>query len=165
MIFLSYKRLSTLLQHHNLRASVLWCSAFFYGLLFSCLIGQSCLTLCNSMDCSTPGFPVLHYLPECPKSWTLGQWCHPNISSSVTPVSLYPQSFLTSESFPMSRLFASGGQSIGAFISESALPMNIQDCFLLWITELISLLSKELSRISSSITFQNHTMESALAVF
>ena len=101
----------------------------------------------------------------CSNSCPLSQWCHPNISSSVTPFSLYPQSFLTSESFPMSRLFASGGQSIGAFISESALPMNIQDCFLLWITELISLLSKELSRISSSITFQNHTMESALAVF
>ena len=36
--------------------------------------------LCDCMDCSTPGFPVLHYLPECPLSW----WCHPAISSSVS---------------------------------------------------------------------------------
>ena len=56
-----------------------------WGFQFSS-VAQSCLTLCNPMDCSTPGFPVHHQLPEfnsnsCPSS----RWCHPTISSSVIP--------------------------------------------------------------------------------
>ena len=71
------------------------------------IIVQSCPTLCNPMDCSTPGFPVLHHISElaqnsCPSSW----WCHPTISSSVSPFSSCPQSFPASRSFPMSWLFA-----------------------------------------------------------
>ena len=60
-----------------------------------CLVAKSCWTLCDPMNWSTPGFPVLHYLPEslqansCPLSW----WCYPAISSSVTPFSSCPQSF------------------------------------------------------------------------
>ena len=62
---------------------------------------------------STPGFPVLHYLPEFVQTQRpLSQWCHPAISSSVTPFSSCPQSFRASGSFPMSRLFASGDQNI-----------------------------------------------------
>ena len=76
---------------------------------------------------------------SCPLSW----WCHPTISSSVTPFSC-PQSFPASESFPMSWFFASGGQSIGAAASASVLPMNIQGWFLLGLTGLISLQSKSL---------------------
>ena len=67
------------------------------------------------------------------------------ISSSVAPFSSCPQSFPASGSSPMSRLFASGGQSIGA--SASVLPMNIQVCYPLELTGLISLLSKGLSRV------------------
>ena len=52
---------------------------------------------------------------------------HPIISSSVIPFSSCPQSFPASGSFPVSQLFLSGGQSIGASASESVLPMNIQD--------------------------------------
>ena len=51
---------------------------------------------------------------SCPSSW----WCHPTISSSVAPFSSCPQSFPASESFPMSWLFASGGQSIGALTDK-----------------------------------------------
>ena len=87
---------------------------------------QSCPTLCNPMDCSMPGFPVLHYLPVCSNSCPLSQWRHPTISSSVTCFSSCLQSFPASGSFPMSRLFASGGQSFGASASASVLPMNIQ---------------------------------------
>ena len=58
----------------------------------------------------------------CPSS----RWCHPAISSSVIPFSC-PQSFPASESFQMSQLFASGGQSIGVSVSTSVLPMNTQD--------------------------------------
>ena len=72
------------------------------------------------------------------------------------PFSSCLQSFPASGSFPMSWLFTSGGQSIGA--SASVLPMNIQDWFPLGLTGLISLLSKGLSRVFSSITVQRcHT--------
>ena len=86
---------------------------------------------------------------SCPSSW----WCHPTISSSVIPFSSCLQSFLTSGSFPMSQLFTSGGQSIGASASGSVLPMNIQDWFPLGLTSLISLQSKGLSRVFSNTTF------------
>ena len=75
------------------------------------------------MHCSTPGFPVLHYLPDFAQIHV--HWlCDTiqTISSSVAPFSSCLQSFLASGSFPMSWLFASGGQSIGA--SASVLPMN-----------------------------------------
>ena len=63
-------------------------------------------------------------LRACSNSCPLSQWCHPTIWSSVFLFSL--QSFPASDSFPMSRLFASGGQSIGASASASVPPMNIQ---------------------------------------
>ena len=72
----------------------------------------SCVWLCNSMNCSTQGFPVLHHL-ACSNSSPSSQWCHPNTSSSVVPFSSCVQSFPASGSFLMSQLFASGGQSIG----------------------------------------------------
>ena len=72
-------------------------------------------------------------------SCPLSQWCHPAISSSVTPSFSCPQSFPASESFPVSQLFTSGGQSIGA--SASVLPMNIQDWFPLGFTGSICLQS------------------------
>ena len=75
----------------------------------------------------------------CPYSCPLSQWCHPAISSSVASFSSCPQSFSASGSFPMSWLFAWGGQSIGASASASVLPMNIQDWFPLGLTRLISL--------------------------
>ena len=90
----------------------------------------------------------------CSNSCPLGQWCHQTISSSVIPFSSCPQSFPDSGFFPMSRLFASGGQSTGASSSASVLPMNIQGWFLLRLTGLISLRSKGLSRVFSSTTVQ-----------
>ena len=94
--------------------------AWEYSVKFSS-VAQSCLTLCDPMNCSTPGLPVHHQLPEftrCPSSW----WCHPIISSSVIPFSSCPQSFPASGSFPMSQFFASGGQRIGVSASASVLP-------------------------------------------
>ena len=113
-------------------------------------IAQSCPALCNTMNCSMPGFPVLHYLQECSNSCALSQWGHPTFWSSVTPFSSCPQSFPESGSFPTSQLFVSGGQSTRASASVSVLPMNIQGWFPLGLTGLISLQSKELSRVSSS---------------
>ena len=88
----------------------------------------------------------------CPSSC----WCHPTISSSVIPFSSCPQSSPASGSFPMSQLFASGGQSIGVSASTSVLPMNIQDWSPLGWTGWISLQSKGLSRVFSNTTVQKH---------
>ena len=76
----------------------------------------------------TPGI----YSNSCP----LSLWCHPIISPSVIPFFSCLQSFPESGSFPVSQIFASGGQSIGASASVSVLPMNIQDWFPLGLTGL-----------------------------
>ena len=86
-------------------------------------------------------------LGVCSNSHPLSRWCHPTISSSVVPFSSCLQSFPASGSFPMSCLFPSGGQSIGASSSASVLPMNNQDWFPIRLTDLVSLQSKGLSRV------------------
>ena len=90
----------------------------------------------------------------CSNSCPLSQWCHPTISSSVIPFFCL-QYFPASGSFPMSQFFASGSRSIGASASASVLPMNIQDCFTLWLTGLI-LKSKGPSGVFSNTTTQKH---------
>ena len=130
---------------------------------YCCSVTQSYLTLWDTMDCSKPGFPVLHHLLESAQThvhW-VGWWCHPTISSSVIPFSSCLQSFSASGSFPMSRLFASSGQSIGVSASASVLPMNIQDLFPLGWTGWISFLSKGLSRVFSSTPVLKHEFFSA----
>ena len=110
-----------------------------------------------------------HARPPCPSpihgvhsdSCPSSQWCHPAISSSVFPFSSCPQSLPASESFPMSQLFAWGGQSIGVSASTSVLPMNTQDWSPLGWTGWISLQSKGLSRIFSNTTVQKHQFFSA----
>ena len=91
-----------------------------------------------------------------PKPCPLWRWCHPTISFSVNPFSSSPQSFPASGSFPMSQLFASGGQSIGVSASTSVLPMNSQDWSPLEWTGWISLQSKGLSRVFSNTTVHKH---------
>ena len=102
------------------------------------------------LPCPLPTAGV--YPNPCP----LSQWCHPTISSSVVPFSSCPQSSPASGSFPMSQLFASGGQSIGVSASTSVLPMNTQDWSPLGWTDWISLQSKGLSRVFSNTTVQKH---------
>ena len=86
----------------------------------------------------------------------LSRWYHPTILSSVIPFSSCPQPFLASGSFPVSRLFVSGGQSIGVSASALILPMNMQGWFPLGWTGWISLQSKGLSRVFSNTTVQKH---------
>ena len=93
---------------------------------------------------------------SCPSS----RWCHPTISSSITPFSSCPQSFPASGSFPMRQLFTWGGQSIGVSASTSVFPMNTQDWSPLGWTGWISLQSKGLSRVFSSTTIQKHQFSS-----
>ena len=91
-------------------------------------VAQSCLTLCDSMDCSMPGFSVCQQLLQLAQTHVhrVGDTSHPTISLSVVPFSSCLQSFPASGSFLMSQPFASGVQSIGASASASILPMNIQ---------------------------------------
>ena len=96
-------------------------------------------------------------LNSCPSS----RWCHPTISSFVVPFSFCLQSFPASGSFPITQLFLSGGQSIGASASGSVFPVNIKDWFPLRLTGLLSLLSKGLSRVFSSTTDWRHQFFSA----
>ena len=103
-----------------------------------CSVAKLCLTLCDPMDCSTPGFPILHCLLVCSNSCSFSRWCHPTISSSVAPFSC-PQSFPASGAFPVSQLFASGGQSTRASASASVLPGSIHSWFPLGLTDLTSL--------------------------
>ena len=119
-------------------------------------VAQSCPTLWSRElqharpPCPSPT-PGVHPNP-CP----LSQWCHPTISFSVVLFSSCPQSFPGSWSFPMSQLFASGSQSIGASASTPVLPMNTQDWSPLGWTGWISLQSKGLSRVFSNTTVQKH---------
>ena len=84
-----------------------------------CAVTKSCLTLWDRMDCSMPAFPVLHYLPGFAQIH--GHW--------VSDALLLPSVFPSNSYFPMSWLFASGGQSIRASSSATVLPMNIQGWF------------------------------------
>ena len=96
----------------------------------------------------TPGV----YSDSCPSNW----WCHPVISSSVIPFSSCPQSLPASGSFPMSQLFAWGGQSFGVSASTWVLPVNTEDWSPLGCTGWISLQSKGLLRVFSNITVEKH---------
>ena len=134
------------------------CMGFLYisSVQFSS-VAQSCLTLCDPIDCSMPGFPVHHQLLEFTQTHV--HWVHDAIQPS------HP---LSSPSFPVLNLsqhqglfqwvsfFASGGQSIGVSASASVLPMNIQDWFPLGWAGWISLQSKGLSRVFSNTTVQKH---------
>ena len=120
------------------------------------LVTQSCPTLCDQIDCSMPGFPVHHQLPEFTQ--TNVHWVSDAIQPShpVILISSCLQSFPVSGSFPMSQFFASGDQSIVVSALVWAFAMNILDWFPLGLTGWISLLSKGLSRAFSSTTIQKY---------
>ena len=116
-------------------------------------VAQSCPTLCDPMDC-TPRFPVLHQRLE------LVQTHVHSVSDIIQPFhplsSLSPPTFNLSQHQGLFQWVASGGQSIGASVSTSVLPMNIQDSFPLGWTGWISLKPKGLSRIFSNTTVEKH---------
>ena len=145
-------------------------------------VAQSYLTLCNPVDCRTPGFPVHHQLLELTQIdvhtvemlHSICQWIGKFIFDHRArkdrfsfhsiqpshplffPFSSCPQAFPASGFFPMNRFFTSGGQSIGVSASTSVLPVNIQVWFPLGLTGWISLQSKGLSRIFSNTMVQKH---------
>ena len=118
---------------------------------------QSCLTLCDPMGCSTPGFPVLQQLLELAQTHV--HWVSDAIQPSYPLSSPSPPASNLSQHqgfFPRSQFFASGGQSIAVLASTSVHPMNTQDWFPLGWTNWISLQSKGLSKVFSNTTVQKH---------
>ena len=118
-----------------------------------CSVAKSYPALCDPMNCSIPGFSVLHCLPEFAQthvSWVVGDAIQP--PHPLSPPS--PPALNLSQ--PMNWLFTSGDKSTGASASASVLPMNTQDWSSLGWTGLISLLSKGLWRVFSSTTIQKH---------
>ena len=108
---------------------------------------QHARVLCPS---ATPG--------ACSNSCPSSRWCHQTISSSVIHFSFCFWSSPESGSFLMSQFFASGGQNIIASALALVLPMNIQDWFPLWLTDLTSVKTKGLSGVFSNTTVQKHQL-------
>ena len=132
-------------------ANLMLCSVQFSS------VAQLCPTLCNPMNCSMPGLPVHHQLPE----FTHQLMSIELVMPSKHFILCHPLLLLPSI-FPSIRVFSNGSvlpirwPSIGASASASVLPMNIQDWFPLWWTSWISLQSKGLSRVFSNTTLQKH---------
>ena len=119
-------------------------------------VAQLCVTLCDPVNCSTPGLSVHHQLLESTQTpaHRVGdaiQPSHPLLFPSPPALNLSQH-----QSFQMSQLFASGGQSIGVSASASVLPVNTQDWSPLGWTGWISLQSKGLSGVFSNTTVQKH---------
>ena len=93
---------------------------------------------------------------SCSNSCPLSQWGHPTISSFVEPFFSCLLSFPTSGSFPMSQFFQSGGQILGVLASASVPRMHIQGWFPLWLTGYVSMQSRVLSRVFTTITVWKH---------
>ena len=139
---------------------VFFCFGNTCGILVPCqsfisVHSLSHVWICDSMDCSTPGFPV-HHLEVAQTHVHQVNGANPTISPSNVPVSFCLQSYPASGSFPKSQFFTSDGQRIGVSASASVLPVTIQDWFPLGWTGWISLLSKGLSRFFSNTTVQKH---------
>ena len=134
------------------------------------LIGFSSVQFSHSVvSDSLPPHESQHARPPCPSpthrvhpdSRPSSQWCHPGISSSVIPFSSCPQSLPASESFPMSQLFAWGGQSTRVSALASFLPKKSQGWSPSEWPGWISLQPKGLSRVFSNTTVQKHQFFSA----
>ena len=120
-------------------------------------VAQSCPTLWNPVNCSTPGLPVHHQLPGFTQTHVhrVDDAIQPSYPQLI-PFSSCLQSFPASGSFTMNHILTSCGQSIGASASVSVLSMNIQGWFPLRLIGLISLQCKGFLRVFSSTTIQKH---------
>jgi len=120
-----------------------------------CSVTQSCLTLCDPIDCSTPGLPVIYHLPEPAQAHVQSQWCHPNHLVLCHPLLLMPSTFPSIRVFSNESALCIRWPKYWSF-TFSILLMNIQGWFPLGWTGWISLLSKGLSRVFSNTTVQKH---------
>ena len=132
------------------------CSAQLWASVQFSSVAQLCPALCDVMNCSTPGLPVQHQLPEFTQTHVhrVGDGIQPSHPlSSPSPPAPNPSQH---QSFPMSQIFAWGSQSTGVSALASVLPMNTQDWSPLGWTSWTSLQSKGLSRVFSNTTVQKH---------
>ena len=128
-------------------------------LLFSCPVMSDSETPWTTAYQASLSLTIPLTQSSCPLSW----WCHPATSSSSDALcSFCPQSFPASGTFPVSQLFTPSDQNTGISASASVLSMSTQGWFPLGLTGLISLLSKGLSGVFSSITVWRHQFFSAL---
>ena len=121
-----------------------------------CSVAKLYLTHCDPMDCSTQALLSSTIFQSLLKFMSIESVMLSNHLILCHPFSFWLQPFPASRSFPMSQLFDSDGQSIGASVSATVLPVNIQDWFPLGLTGLIFLLSKGFSKFCSSTTIQKH---------
>ena len=121
-----------------------------------CSVTQLCPTLCDLIDCSTPGFLSFTISQSLLKLMPIESIRPSNHFILCCPFSSCLQSFPAPGSFPTSQVFKSGDQSIGASASASVLPVNFKGLFPLRLTSLISFQSNGLSRVFSSTTFWKH---------
>ena len=121
-----------------------------------CLVAKSCLTLLTPWTIAHQASPFFTISRSLLKFMSTKSVVLSNHLIFCRPLLLLPSIFFRSGSFPMSRLFTSGGRNTGTSASASVLPMNIQGWFPLGLTGLLSLLSKGLSRVFSSTTVQKH---------
>ena len=153
-IISSLKRIRCMVERISSKRKHEILSAFKNHSDYCCSVTQSCPTL-QPHGLQHARLPCPSPSPRACSNWfPLSWWCHPTISSSVIPFPSHLQSLPSSGSFPMSWLFMSGGQSIGASASTLVLPMNIQGWFHFGLTGWIFLQSKGLSRIFSNTTVQ-----------
>ena len=118
-------------------------------------VAQSCLALCDPMDCSKPGLPVHHQLPEFTQTHV--HWIGDAIQPSHPLSSPFPPTFNLSQHQGLFKWVSSSHQvTTGVSASASVLPVNVQDWFPLGWTGCISLQSKGLSRVFTNTTVQNH---------
>ena len=119
-------------------------------------LAQWCPTLCDPMDCSTPGFPVHHQLPELAQTHV--HWVGDAIQPSHPLLSPSPPAFSLSQHQGLFQWVSSSHQvtKILESASASVFPMNIQDWYPLGLTGWISLQSKGLSWVFSNTTIQKH---------
>ena len=113
-----------------------WWSSIINTDCCCCPVAKSCLILSDPIDCSTLGFSVLQYLCLL-KSVSIELVMLSNHHILCYLLLLLPSVFSSIRSFPMSQLFASGSQSIGASALASILPVNIQGWFLSQLTSLL----------------------------
>ena len=121
-------------------------------------VTQSCLTLCDPTDCSTPGLPVHHQLPKLAQTHV--HWVGDAIQPSHPLLSPSPPTFSLSQHPGFSQWVSSSHQVakiLGASVSTSDLPVNIQDCFPSGLTHLISLQSKTLKSL-----LQHHSSKASI---
>ena len=132
-------------NHQQMGDNTLW---------FSLVTQSRCPTLCDPMDCNTPGFPVHHQLLELTQTHVL--WVGDAIQPSHPLLSSSPPAFNFSQRHGFFQWVSSSHQVAKVLASTSVLPMNIQDRFPLGWTGWISLYSKGLSRVFSNTTVQEH---------